>query len=73
VGRDPDRIVEAAREVLAAPPPRPGKLTLWDGQASRRIAAALVAGYDAERQRVASLPDRRANRPGGRVLDKPAR
>jgi len=46
VGRDPDRIVKAAREVLAAPPPRPGKPALWDGQASRRIAAALVAGHD---------------------------
>jgi UDP-N-acetylglucosamine 2-epimerase (non-hydrolysing) len=43
VGRDPDRIVEAAREVLAAPPPRPGRPALWDGQAGQRIAAALVA------------------------------
>jgi len=46
VGRDPDRIVKAARELLAAPPPRPGKPALWDGQAGRRIAAALVAGHD---------------------------
>jgi UDP-N-acetylglucosamine 2-epimerase (non-hydrolysing) len=50
VGRDPDRIVKAAREVLAAPPPRPGKPALWDGQAGRRIAAALVAGHDARSQ-----------------------
>ena len=43
VGRDPDRIVRAAREVMAAPPPRPGKPALWDGRAGRRIAAVLVA------------------------------
>jgi UDP-N-acetylglucosamine 2-epimerase (non-hydrolysing) len=48
VGRDPDRIVKAALEVLAAPPsPRPVKSALWDGQAGRRIADALVAGHDA--------------------------
>jgi UDP-N-acetylglucosamine 2-epimerase (non-hydrolysing) len=73
VGRDPDRIVKAALEVLAAPPHRPGKPALWDGQASQRIAATLVAGYDAKSQRVTSLPGRRANRQGGCVLDKPAR
>ena len=50
VGRDPDRIVKAAREVLAAPPPQPGKPALWDGQAGRRIAAALVAGHVARSQ-----------------------
>jgi UDP-N-acetylglucosamine 2-epimerase (non-hydrolysing) len=50
VGGDPDRIVKAAREVLATPPPRPGKPALWDGQAGRRIAAALVAGHDARSQ-----------------------
>jgi UDP-N-acetylglucosamine 2-epimerase (non-hydrolysing) len=44
VGRDPDRIVKAALQVLAAPPPRPGKPALWDGQAGQRIAAALVEG-----------------------------
>jgi UDP-N-acetylglucosamine 2-epimerase (non-hydrolysing) len=43
VGRDPDRIVKAAREVLAAPPPRPRTPALWDGKAGQRIAAALVA------------------------------
>jgi len=48
IGRDPARIVKAAREVLAAPPPRPAKPpALWDGQAGGRIAAALVAGHDA--------------------------
>jgi UDP-N-acetylglucosamine 2-epimerase (non-hydrolysing) len=51
VGRDPDRIVKAALEVLAAPPPRPGKPALWDGQASQRIAAALAAGHDARSQK----------------------
>ncbi len=50
VGRDPDRIVKAAREVLAASPPQPGKPTFWDGQAGRRIAAALVAGHVARSQ-----------------------
>ena len=35
VGRDPDRIVRAAREVLAAPPPAPRQPALWDGQAGR--------------------------------------
>ena len=50
VGRDPDRIVKAARAVLAAPLPRPGKPSLWDGQAGRRIASALVAGHDARNQ-----------------------
>src|SRR5216683_2889487 len=57
VGRDPDRIVRAAREVLAAPPPRLRTPTLWDGHAGRRIAAALVAGHDARGRRGASLPD----------------
>jgi UDP-N-acetylglucosamine 2-epimerase (non-hydrolysing) len=45
VGRDPERIVKAARAVLDAPPPsalrRPA---LWDGQAGRRIAAVLAGG-----------------------------
>jgi UDP-N-acetylglucosamine 2-epimerase (non-hydrolysing) len=59
VGRDPDLIVRAAREVLAAPPPQPRKPALWDGQAGPRIAAALVAGHDARSQRVASLPGER--------------
>jgi UDP-N-acetylglucosamine 2-epimerase (non-hydrolysing) len=46
VGRDPDRIVGAAREVMAAPPP-PRRPALWDGKAGQRIAAALVEGHDA--------------------------
>ena len=33
VGRDPDRIVGAAREVMAAPPPPPRRPALWDGHA----------------------------------------
>jgi UDP-N-acetylglucosamine 2-epimerase (non-hydrolysing) len=56
VGRDPDRIVKAALEVLTAPPPRPGRPALWDGQAGQRIAAALVAGHDSRSQRVALSP-----------------
>ena len=44
VGRDPDRIVAAAREVMAAPPPAPRRPALWDGHAGARIAAALVEG-----------------------------
>jgi UDP-N-acetylglucosamine 2-epimerase (non-hydrolysing) len=67
VGRDPDRIVKAALQVLAAPVPRPGKPALWDGQAGRRIAAALVAGHDARSQRAASLPARRPNQPEWQV------
>ena len=47
VGRDPDRIIKAAREVLAAPPPAPRAPPLWDGKAGYRIAAALVAGHRA--------------------------
>ena len=46
VGRDPDRIVAAALEVIADPPP-PRTPALWDGKAGRRVAAALVAGHDA--------------------------
>jgi UDP-N-acetylglucosamine 2-epimerase (non-hydrolysing) len=46
VGRDPERIVKAARAVLDAPPRAPGQPSrrpaLWDGRASQRIAAALM-------------------------------
>jgi UDP-N-acetylglucosamine 2-epimerase (non-hydrolysing) len=56
VGRDHDRIVEAARRVLASPPAarRPA---LWDGQAGQRIAAALLADDGAgERLRPTDIP-----------------
>ncbi len=43
VGRDPERIVTAARGVLDSPPP-PRAPELWDGHAGDRIAAALVTG-----------------------------
>ena len=46
VGRDPARIVTAAREALEAPPP-PRAPTLWDGRASERIAAVLLNGGSA--------------------------
>ncbi len=42
VGRDPDRIVAAAREVIADPPP-PRAPALWDGKAGTRIAAAMCS------------------------------
>jgi UDP-N-acetylglucosamine 2-epimerase (non-hydrolysing) len=54
VGRNPDLIVRTALEVMTAPPPRPGKPALWDGQAGRRIAAAIVVGHDARDERAAS-------------------
>jgi UDP-N-acetylglucosamine 2-epimerase (non-hydrolysing) len=41
VGRDPDRIVTVARQVLADPPAR-RRPTLWDGRAGHRIASALL-------------------------------
>jgi UDP-N-acetylglucosamine 2-epimerase (non-hydrolysing) len=43
VGRDPERIIQAALGVLSARPPlhRP---VLWDGHAGQRIAEILVAG-----------------------------
>jgi len=52
VGRDPGRIIEAAREVLAAPPlGQTRRPALWDGHAGERIAAALVAGHAARERR----------------------
>ena len=55
VGRDPDRIVAAARQVLASPPAR-RQPALWDGHAGERIAATLLT-YDArERLRPTALP-----------------
>ena len=70
VGRNPDLIVKAALQVLAAPPPRPGKPALWDGQAGRRIAAALVAGHDARCHPQPGMPGHRGRTPGreGRLL-----
>jgi UDP-N-acetylglucosamine 2-epimerase (non-hydrolysing) len=60
VGRDPDRIVTVARQVLADPPAR-RRPTLWDGRAGHRIASALLDDEGArERPRptdVASRPD----------------
>lgn len=50
VGRDPARIVAAAREVLAAPP-APRVPALWDGRAGQRIASVLTAGPPAGRPR----------------------
>ena len=41
VGRDPQRVVAAALEALADPPSR-RRPALWDGQAGRRVAAALL-------------------------------
>jgi UDP-N-acetylglucosamine 2-epimerase (non-hydrolysing) len=43
VGRDPDRIVAAARRVLEAPP-APQSPALWDGSAGQRIADVLFDG-----------------------------
>ncbi len=51
VGRDPDRIVTAARQVLAAPPP-PRRPALWDGRAGHRIAAALLADAPGSAERL---------------------
>ena len=42
VGRDPERIVAAAEQVLAVRPER-RRPELWDGHASLRIAAAIAA------------------------------
>ncbi len=56
VGRDPDRIVSAASEVLQTPPP-PRRPELWDGRAGERIADVLVrGGGPANRLRPTSLP-----------------
>jgi UDP-N-acetylglucosamine 2-epimerase (non-hydrolysing) len=43
VGRDPERIVASARDVLDAPP-TPRSPALWDGRAGERIATMLVSG-----------------------------
>jgi len=71
VGRDPGRIIAAARQVLATPPP-PRRPALWDGRAGQRIAAALFADAEAgPRPRPTAglgLPDPAAAAPASRVL-----
>jgi UDP-N-acetylglucosamine 2-epimerase (non-hydrolysing) len=63
VGRDRDRIVAAAREVLDEPP-APRAPALWDGRAGQRIAAVLADGGGAAgRPRPTSLPGQRVARP----------
>ena len=42
VGRDPQAIIDAAHEWLAAPP-APRRPALWDGKAAERIADALLS------------------------------
>jgi UDP-N-acetylglucosamine 2-epimerase (non-hydrolysing) len=54
VGRDPGRIVAAARQVLASPP-APRRPALWDGRAGQRIASVLVGGGAGERQRPTAI------------------
>ena len=56
VGRDPARIIAAARHVLADPP-APRRPALWDGHAAGRVAAALLADAQAgERPRPTAMP-----------------
>ena len=54
VGRDPERIVKAARAGLDTPPAEPGQVPCrpagWDGQASQRIAAVLVSQADRQKR-----------------------
>jgi UDP-N-acetylglucosamine 2-epimerase (non-hydrolysing) len=72
VGRDPSRIIAAARQVLASPP-RPRRPALWDGRAGQRIAAALVAGDAREHLRPTAIsagPDRHLLVPPSPVLDR---
>ena len=72
VGRDPDRIVAAARQVLASPPAR-RRPALWDGHAAERIAGVLLAGGATERLRPTALPaapDRLAPGPASAVLGR---
>ncbi len=42
-GVDPERVLRAALELLASPPPADRKPELWDGRASERIADVLEA------------------------------
>ena len=55
VGRDPGRIVAAARQVLASPP-APRRQALWDGRAGQRVADALVSSAGRERLRPTGIP-----------------
>ncbi|MGD0246925.1 MAG: UDP-N-acetylglucosamine 2-epimerase [Streptosporangiaceae bacterium] len=67
VGRDPERIVKAARAVLDAPPSAPGQTrrpALWDGRAGQRIAATLVTGHHRAQPAGAGNSD---NRPADRL------
>jgi UDP-N-acetylglucosamine 2-epimerase (non-hydrolysing) len=57
VGRDPERIVAAARQVLEAPP-APRAPALWDGRAGQRIADVLTRDNGGSvRLRPSSLAD----------------
>jgi UDP-N-acetylglucosamine 2-epimerase (non-hydrolysing) len=60
VGRHPDRIVAAAREVVADSPASRAS-ALWDGQAGQRIAATMLA---AGPRRLGSGPTPAAPRAG---------
>jgi UDP-N-acetylglucosamine 2-epimerase len=55
VGREPDRIVAAARQVLASPPAHRCPV-LWAGHAGERIAAALLSANVKERLRQTAIP-----------------
>ena len=71
VGRDPARIVAAARQVLNSRP-APRRPALWDGRAGQRIAAELVAGSE-ERLRPTAVPadlDLNELVPAAPVLDR---
>ena len=43
VGRDPDKIIRAARQALAERPKAAGQPPLWDGNAATRIAEVLAS------------------------------
>jgi UDP-N-acetylglucosamine 2-epimerase (non-hydrolysing) len=55
VGRDPGRVVAAARQVLASPP-APRRPALWDGRDGQRVADALVSSAGRERLRPTGIP-----------------
>lgn len=66
VGRDPDRIVEVARKVLAEAPAKRCP-ALWDGRAGERIADTLLDHLVAERPRPTDIRDPAGAVPAGRV------